>query len=30
MTALAAAILFAHRKNLAEELVTLKSEHRKI
>jgi glycerol-3-phosphate acyltransferase PlsY len=30
MTALAAMILFAHRKNLAEEFVTLKSEHRKI
>jgi len=30
MTALAVAILFAHRKNLAEEFVTLKSEHRKI
>jgi len=30
MTALAAAILFAHRKNLAEEFGTLKSEHRKI
>jgi glycerol-3-phosphate acyltransferase PlsY len=30
MTALAAAILFAHRKNLAEEFITLKSEHRKI
>lgn len=30
MAALAAAILFAHRKNLAEEFVTLKSEHRKV
>ncbi|HTR40187.1 MAG TPA: glycerol-3-phosphate acyltransferase [Pseudomonadales bacterium] len=30
MTVLAATIVFAHRKNLAEELVTLKSEHRKI
>jgi glycerol-3-phosphate acyltransferase PlsY len=30
MVALATAILFAHRKNLAEEFVTLKSEHRKI
>jgi glycerol-3-phosphate acyltransferase PlsY len=30
MTALAAAVLFAHRKNLAEEFITLKSEQRKI
>jgi acyl phosphate:glycerol-3-phosphate acyltransferase len=30
MTALAAAILFAHRKNLAEEFDALKSEQRKI
>jgi glycerol-3-phosphate acyltransferase PlsY len=30
MTALSAAILFAHRKNLAEELITLKSEQPKI
>jgi glycerol-3-phosphate acyltransferase PlsY len=30
MTGLTAAILFAHRKNLAEEFVTLKSEHRKV
>jgi len=30
VTALSAAVLFAHRKNLAEELVTLKSEQRKI
>ena len=30
MAALSAAILFAHRKNLAEELITLKSEQPKI
>jgi acyl phosphate:glycerol-3-phosphate acyltransferase len=30
MTALSAAILFAHRKNLAEELIALKSEQPKI
>jgi glycerol-3-phosphate acyltransferase PlsY len=30
ITALSAAVLFAHRKNLAEEFITLKSEQRKI
>lgn len=30
ITALSAAVLFAHRKNLAEEFIALKSEHRKI
>ena len=30
MTALSASVLFAHRKNLAEEFIALKSEHPKI
>ena len=30
ITALSAAVLFAHRKNLAEEFITLKSEHPKL